>query len=274
MNPISSFRSALGVLTVCCLASGTTVACGQSATDTSDGRVVERSDLVPSFPPAESTAGRDGTPGDPEGRDRTSGSVPDRTVVPRQATTRQQAERPAEGTTGAPAGRASTTTARLTDRTGDVAWSFWSLQRPPGYVDITRADLTRSSSGFELRVHFAAELPRRQPDDDRTMNVASFYDVTGDGEIDYEIWVNLADNGWGPGYLDRRNRKARFMADSGVEVRVEGNQLVHRFPLTLLGRASSLRWATASEWGSHEAISTPAAARDHAPDNGPAPFPG
>lgn len=141
-------------------------------------------------------------------------------------------------------------------------------------MDIVHAELTRSSARFELRVGFGAGVPERQADEDRTMNVASFYDVIGDGQIDYETWVNLADNGWRPGYLDRREGRARFMDDSGVQIGVKSAQLVIRFPLGHLDGAAALWWSVGSEWGSHEVVSTPAAARDHAQTTDPPRFQG
>ncbi|MPY81931.1 MAG: hypothetical protein GEV00_01185 [Actinophytocola sp.] len=153
------------------------------------------------------------------------------------------------------------TTARITDATDDV---HWTLRPPPGYTDITAAALSRTAEGFTLRVRFAAAPPPRQPDSD----------TTGDGEIDYEIWANLADNGWGPSYPARRHDVARFMADSGVDVRADVATLVFRFPLTLLDGATTFRWATATEWGSYQTLATPAADTDYAPDIGAAAFPG
>jgi len=191
-------------------------------------------------------------------------ATPERTTSP----TRAQ-PRPA-GTSAAPR-PATVTTARITDATGDVDWT---LRPPPGYTDIAAAALSRTAEGFTLRVRFATAPPPRQPDDDTTMNVASFFDTTGDGEIDYEIWANLADNGWGPSYRDRRQQEARFMADSGVDVSADGDTLVFRFPLTLLDHATTFRWAMATEWGSYETLASPAAATDYAPDIGATPFPG
>ncbi|MPZ00366.1 MAG: hypothetical protein GEU97_20770 [Actinophytocola sp.] len=196
-------------------------------------------------------------------------ATPEGTASQADVTRRPDADAAAPGT---PPPRTPTrTTATIEDATGDVEWT---VQRPPEYTDIATATLTRASDGYTLRLRFAAEVPQRQQDDDRTMNVASFFDVTGDGEIDYEIWANLADNGWGPSYRDRRHSEARFMADSDVQVAARGRSLVLRFPLGHLAGARTFQWATASEWGSYETIATAAAARDYAPDTGAAPFPG
>ena len=99
------------------------------------------------------------------------------------------------------------------------------------------------------------------------MNVASFFDVDGDGVIDYEVWVNLADTGWGSAYFDNNGSGAKFGQASGVAVEVAGDELVLRFPLAHLGDSRSFRWSSASEWGRYAVISTPAAASDDAPDN-------
>lgn len=99
------------------------------------------------------------------------------------------------------------------------------------------------------------------------MNIASFFDIDGDGLIDYEVWVNLADTGWSPAYFDNDVSGARFGQASGVAVEVAGDELILRFPLAYLGNARSFRWSLASEWGRYEVISTPAAASDDAPDD-------
>lgn len=106
------------------------------------------------------------------------------------------------------------------------------------------------------------------------MNVASFYDVNGDGQIDYEVWANLADSGWSPSYFDDTAGTARFGPAAGITVTIAEDELVLRFPASHLGGAARLRWSLASEWGRYEVISTMGAARDDAPDNdGAASFP-
>ncbi|GAA5105694.1 hypothetical protein [Haloechinothrix salitolerans] len=226
-------------------------------------------DLAPSFTPVPSVRQDPSDRPNPPARPRSE--APEASAS--EAAPQTRAIRSKEPASTAATTRSSRTPARATatieDTTDDVDWT---LRRPPDYTDIASATLTRTKGGFTLRVRFAAELPQRQHDD-RTMNVASFFDTTGDGEIDYEIWANLADNGWGPSYRDRRNSEARFMADSGIRVAAKGRSLVFRFPLSYLAGARTFQWATASEWGSYETISTAAAARDHAPDTGAAPFP-
>ena len=106
------------------------------------------------------------------------------------------------------------------------------------------------------------------------MNVASFYDVDGDGEIDFEIWANLADGGWSGSYFDDSG-KGLFGDASFVEVTTEGDEVVFRFALRHLDGAERFRWSVASEWGRYEAIGSPAMVRDEVPDDdGAADFPG
>lgn len=107
------------------------------------------------------------------------------------------------------------------------------------------------------------------------MNIATFFDVNGDGSIDFEVWANLASGGWGSSYFDNMNRKAFVQEKSGVAVAVEGADVVLRFPLSHLVFAERFRWALASEWGRYEVLGTVAMARDDAPENDAAArFPG
>ena len=175
------------------------------------------------------------------------------------------------GTPAAGGGAAVPTSSSFTDPTGDLTVS---VDRPPRYADLAGATLSRSAAGFELRVRLADKAPASGTKE-RTMNVASFYDVSGDGTIDYEVWLNLAAHGWGGAYFDRtRPRGNRFGDQAGVTIEVVGNEVVARFPLAHLGGAERFRWSVASEWGRYEVIGTAAAARDDAPDgDAPARFP-
>ena len=149
-----------------------------------------------------------------------------------------------------------------------------TLGSPPASADIVSVEMGRSERTVVVRTTFAAAVPTRQEDPDRTTNVASFYDVDGNGVIDYEIWASMADNGWGTGYLDRRQNEASFGAETGIQVSVEGRTLVATFPVERLAGAQEFRWSAASEWGSYEAMATSTTARDYAPDEGAARFPG
>lgn len=150
------------------------------------------------------------------------------------------------------------------DPLGDLTPS--PLDPPPPYADLAGGRLSRSGSTFELRVATGGPVASSAPDG-RTMNVASFYDVNGDGSVDYEVWANLADNGWAASWFDDTTGKASFGSRSGVTVEVAGQELVLRFPAGRLGDATSFRWSLASAWGRYEVISTTAAAQDDAPDN-------
>ena len=135
--------------------------------------------------------------------------------------------------------------------------------------------LRRTDAGFELRVRVAGgDAPESSGDGGHTMNVASFYDVDGDGEIDYEVWANVADGGWGGSYFDDREGTSAYLEESGVTIGTEGDEVVIAFPHEHLADAASFRWAVGSEWGRYEAIGTPAAVRDDVPDAGAATFPG
>jgi hypothetical protein len=185
-------------------------------------------------------------------------------------------------TTTVPGGGAATagpspvvpTEAALTDPAGDVTAS--PLDRPPAWADLVGARLVRSASGFELRVRLkGGAAPAKTADGEHTMNIASFYDLDGDGRIDTEVWLNVASGGWGATWFDNVGDGGGFQESSGVQVAPEGDEVVARFPLTHLRGAERFRWAIASEWGRYETIGTVAAARDDVPDNdNVAAFPG
>ena len=160
----------------------------------------------------------------------------------------------------APAGSVSTTDSR-----GDVRGLG-----APAYVDLTGATVTRVGDRFRVRIDVAAPLPSRQTDD-RTMNVGCFVDTDGDGRVDYEMWANLSDSGWGTSY--RYPDGARFGGSSGVTVTVSGASLTLGFQADHVGGVSSFRWATGSEYGTLEQVASGTTAQDLAPDNGAADFP-
>lgn len=173
------------------------------------------------------------------------------------------------GTDGSPAAtprRSGPTSASVPDPAGDVRGT---LTEAPPYADLTRATLTRGDA-FEVRVSFAGTVPQRQ-DDDRIVQVATFYDLDDDGATDYEVWASLADNGWGTSY--RGPDGARYGEDSGVRARPEGNDLVITFPLTHLRRAEAMSWAVGAEWGTLEQVAAGTTSKDNAPDGGWASLP-
>jgi len=150
------------------------------------------------------------------------------------------------------------------DPSGDVSGG---IEQAPASADIVEVRLSRRGDVVEVRTTFAAAVPSRQSGS-KGMNVASFYDVDDNGIVDYEVWASLADDGWGTGHLDRRREKATFGPSTGIQVRVEGDTLVTRFPVERVGGADVFRWSAASEWGSYESMASATSARDHAPDDG------
>lgn len=155
--------------------------------------------------------------------------------------------------------------ASVTDGTGDA-----SGVGTPSYVDLTGATVTRDGDRFRVRVDVAAPLPARQSDD-RTMNVGCFVDTDGDGQVDYELWADLSDSGWGTSY--RYPDGARYGGSSGVTVTVSGATLTLGFPASHVGGASSFRWATGAEYGTLEQVGSGTTAQDLAPDRGAVDFP-
>jgi hypothetical protein len=173
-------------------------------------------------------------------------------------------------TTGLPAAASA---GEITDAALDVSPS--PLDRPPAWADLLGAHLTRDAGGFELRVRLGGgDAPESSGDDSHTMNVAAFFDIDGDGKIDYEVWANIASGGWGGSYFDNVHHGGGYLEDSGVTVTTEADQVVVRFPLDHVGGADAFRWSIASEWGRYPVIGTDQAARDEAPDDdGAASFP-
>ena len=174
----------------------------------------------------------------------------------------------------ATAGAPAMAEASITDAARDVTPS--PLDRPPAWADLLGARLVRRADGMELRVRLGGSAaPQKTADAEHTMNIASFFDLNGDGRIDTEVWLNVAAGGWGATWFDNVGDGGGFQEGSGVTVVAEGDEVVARFPLTHLGGAERFRWAIASEWGRYETIGTAAAARDDLPDNdNVAAFPG
>lgn len=165
-----------------------------------------------------------------------------------------------------------TLSASITDPRGDTTPS---LEREPDWSDLVGAALERTGDDFTLWVDLDGGAPDSSGSADHTMNVASFYDLTGDGRVDVEVWVNLADGGWDSALYDNRDRSAAFSTDDPIEVRVEDERLRVDFPASVLDGSSAFRWAIASEWGRYEQLGTALAVRDDAPDDDrPAAFPG
>jgi hypothetical protein len=161
----------------------------------------------------------------------------------------------------------------VTDPTGDV--ETLRLGSPPRHADLVAATLVRDARGYQLAIEVDGGVPERARDGDHTMNVASYYDITGDGHVDVEVWANLADGGWDTARYDNRSGMGAFSDDDRVSVTVDEDRLLLDFPLGVLDGAERFRWAVASEWGRYEELGTPMSARDEMPDDGaPASFPG
>lgn len=157
-------------------------------------------------------------------------------------------------------------TGTITDPGGDVR-AGTPLQEPPGYVDLRSLALTREEDGYEVRVELDAPAPERR-DGERITNIATFYDVDGDGELDYQVYATSTPDGWGSAYFDHVAGESRYADDDEVDVTVEDGAVVMRFPLAHLGGADRLQWSAASQWGTFEELQTGTEARDRAPDDG------
>lgn len=232
--------------------------------------------LQPSFAPATSPDGTSPTAAPSAGAAPTAGATPDPGAGVQAAAPTPTVGESGTGPTSRPPEPAPPppfrASARLTDPTGDVEEP--PLADAPPYADLVVAALEIDGDTATLSIRLGADTPEAS-EDGHTMNVASFYDVDGDGAIDYEVWANLSPDGWGTSWFDNRERRALYGADDEVEVTATPDALVLRFPHSYLGDAEVFRWALASEWGSYEALSTGLMTSDHAPDDGaPARFPG
>lgn len=228
--------------------------------------------LEPSFAPTSEAPGAT-TPSPTAGSDLTPSDAPTPDApTPTDAAVPSPAPAAPDPSTSEPAPAAVRGSAAVQDPAGDVEEPL--LADPPAYADLRAGSLEVDGPDVTLSVSFHADTPERS-DEDHTMNVASFYDVDGDGRIDYEVWGNLSSTGWGTSWFDNREGKALFGSDDEVGVEVTRDALVLRFPRHYLGGAETFRWALAAEWGTYEALATGRMTSDQAPDEGrPAPFPG
>ncbi len=176
-----------------------------------------------------------------------------------------------DGTTSPPDGDApETTTTLVTERVsfddpvGDATPGVGTT-RPPAWTDLAGGALQRRGNAYQLDIRLAGEAPPRAPGTE-TMNIASFFDVDGDGAVEYEIWVNLGPDGWGPVWYDDRGNAAPG-ADSNVTVEVAGDTVSLLFPDVLLDAPERLRFSLASEYGDIATIGSSFARRDDAPDD-------
>ena len=139
---------------------------------------------------------------------------------------------------------------------------------PPAWADIAGARLVRNDDAYGLSVRLGGgTVPQRAPDG-RTLNVATFFDVDGDGVVDFEIWANLGTEGWGVAYYDNTDGTGGFGDESNVTVMVRDQSLELVFPDVLLDQAERFRFSLASEYGNLDVLGSAYAHRDDAPDGG------
>ncbi|EON22907.1 hypothetical protein CF8_3144 [Nocardioides sp. CF8] len=175
----------------------------------------------------------------------------------------QSASTTATPTTGpTPAGSAS-----VSDPRGDVRGG---LTGAPAHADAVGAVVTRTAGGFEVRIQVAGALPQVW-DGSNVENIVAFFDVDLDGQVDYETWGHLAEDGWSASA--RRPDGASFGAASGVTATPSGDTLVLSFPASVVGGATSFQWSVATEFGSLTQVASGTTATDFAPDSGGVRFP-
>lgn len=251
--------------------------CGGAASSTDADAGSGMSDLAPSYDakpvkPAKEPKPRQGGEAGDASRDADGSpqaAGPRRSRGGQPAAQQEDDARAGEAATR-PAGVSVAGPVSIQDPSGDLGAS---AEGAPASADIVAVALARKGDEIEVRTTFAGPVPVKQSGS-KGMNVASFYDVDGNGMVDYEVWASLADNGWGTGHLDDRRNEATFGPSTRIEVTVEGKTLVTRFPLERVGGAQSFRWSAASEWGSYESMAASTSARDYAPDDGAAEYPG
>lgn len=159
---------------------------------------------------------------------------------------------------------ASTLRGVLTDGTDDL--SGLQSGQAPEYADLREVTLTMGGAQGRITLGFAGPAPEAG-EGDEILNVATYHDVTGDGNVDYEIWASLTADGWGTSWYDIRNGTARFAAEDDVEVEVVDGVVVLTFPPSHLDDARSGRWLASSEWGTALSMSSGTSATDDAPDD-------
>ena len=150
------------------------------------------------------------------------------------------------------------------DPVGDATEGV-STGTPPAWTDLAGGSLERQGDAYRLTVRLGGDAPETAPGAE-TMNIATFFDVDGDAGIEYELWVNLGVEGWGPVWYDDQGNAAPG-EDSNVTVIVEGNEVRMLFPDVMLDAPDRLRFSMASEYGELAQIGSSFARRDDAPDN-------
>jgi len=138
-------------------------------------------------------------------------------------------------------------------------------QDPPPWSDLAGGSLERQDGVYRLAVELGDEAPQAAPGSE-TMNIATFFDVDGDGDVDHEIWVNLDGEGWGPVRYDDQGTVAPGQ-ESGVTIEVIDRSVTLVFSAPVIGAPERLRFSIASEYGDLEVIGSDFARRDDAPDD-------
>lgn len=137
---------------------------------------------------------------------------------------------------------------------------------PPAWSDLAGVTLIRQGNAYGLRVTLAGGSAPTEARGEETMNIASFYDVDGDGGVDYEVWANLGPDGWGGSWFDSDGRAA-FGEDSNVSIEVDGAEVVVLFPDVMLDVPDTFRFSVASEYGELGVLTSAFARRDDVPDD-------
>ena len=153
----------------------------------------------------------------------------------------------------------------VTDPRGDTTSPL--LGSAPEWADLVGGSVERTGTGDVTLTMVLATEPE-PPHEGTTMNVAAFQDLTGDGQIDLEVWANWSADGWFPSWRDNLDGAAAYGDDTGIEVRADGPELTLVVPAERFGDTDSWRWSLGLEWGRYEWLGTSAAAHDLAPDEG------
>lgn len=171
---------------------------------------------------------------------------------------------PSGGATTSPTAAMRRDSVSFDDPIGDATPGVGSPDAPP-WTDLAGASLERQGNAFRLTIRLGGDAPTTSPGPE-TMNIASFYDIDGDNAVDYELWINLGREGWGPVWYDDQGNAATG-DDTNVTVVVDGDEVRLLFPDVMLDEPDRLRFSIASEYGELSTIGSPAARRDDAPDD-------
>lgn len=183
-------------------------------------------------------------------------------------------ETPTTAPTSSPTSAAAPFTGSATV-TDDPSDRTATVEPSPDWADLETVTVERDGDRMQLTIGLTGGAPDAAPDDQHTMNIATFFDVDGDGHLDYEIWANVSTSGWGTSYFDNVEGRALFADEDGIDIEVVDGTVVMTFDASKIASAERFRFATSSEYGRYETIGTELMARDDAPDDDqPAHFPG